>query len=513
MDPVVEVTGGRVRGRDVDGVAAFLGIPYAEPPLGERRLRRAVAHRGWSGEREAVSFGSRAVQPESMLAPKSETEDEDCLVLNVWTPAIDDQPRPVMVWIHGGSFTTGSAALSWYDGRRLAQRGVVVVTVNYRLGPLGFLHLEAIGGADWQGSANCGLTDQAMALEWVRDNIAVFGGDPANVTLFGESAGAMSVSAHLAMPASKGLFRRVIAQSGATGHVQASEQAAVTAEVVLERLGVGAHQLERLADVAVDDFRRAVVTAEDRLKRAALPLPFQPTIDGSTLPTAPLAALASGVARDVELLSGTTADEMRLWQLMAALSGTTSTLDEERLLRRIGRVVESSVVESGASAPEPIEVLAAYREAHPDLGPSDLWLAIATDLTFRLPAIRMLEAHHGGGGSGWLYLFTHPSTAFDGALGAAHSLEIPFVFDNLDKGGVELMVGSIDDGRRHLASAMADAWTGFARGEGLAVSGVGDWPQYEPGRRQTMVLDVDGAVVDDPQAATRRIWGSTDPQA
>ena len=475
--------------------------------MGERRMRPAVVHRGWIGEREAVSYGPRAVQPDSMLAPRHESEDEDCLVLNVWTPAVDDHPRPVMVWIHGGSFTTGSAALSWYDGVSLARRGVVVVGINYRLGPLGFLHLEAIGGADWAGSANCGLTDQTLALAWVRDNIAAFGGDPDNVTLFGESAGAMSVSAHLALPGSSGLFRRAIAQSGAAGHVQPAEQAAATAEAVLDSLGVRPHQLERLAEIPVEEFRRAVAVGERRMQRVALPLPFRPTVDGSTLPVAPLTALEAGVSHDIELLSGTTAHEMRLWQLLASLSGTASELSEEGLLRRLARAVGS-----GGAAGDPAEVLAAYREVHPGLGASEVWLAVATDLTFRMPAIRMLEAHGRGGGSGWLYLFTHSSTAFDGMLGAAHSLEIPFVFDNLDRGGVELMLGAIDDQRRELARTLADTWTGFARGDGLHVSGVGDWPTYEPTRRLTMVLDVERRLVDDPQAATREIWGSTDLQ-
>lgn len=494
---------GRLRGKTDGEVHAFRGIPFGEAPIGPRRFRPPIAHGGWSGIREATQFGPRARQPDSLLASAGERESEDCLYLNVWTTGLDDELRPVMVWIHGGSFTTGSAGLSWYDGSALARRGVVVVTVNYRLGPFGFLHLEPIGGRALRGSANCGLADQALALEWVRDNIAAFGGDPTEVTLFGESAGAMSVSTHLARPASLGLFRRAIAQSGAAGHVQSGEDGEATARVVLDHLGVGDDDLDRLEHVDAEAVLAASGAALTALGRRDLPLPFRPTIDGSTLPMAPLDALASGISGDVELLCGTTADEMRLFGLVAALSGGGVALDEERLERRVARAAANASVDVA-----PGEIVEIYAREHPRFGPGEIWSQITTDLTFRLPAISMLDAHHRGGGRGWHYLFTHRSDAFDGSLGACHALEIPFVFDNLDQPGVGFLLGAVDNDRRGLAAGMADAWASFARGVGPVIGADEPWSEHDPSTRPTMILDIETHLQNDPASATRRVWSS-----
>ncbi|HKY13805.1 MAG TPA: carboxylesterase family protein, partial [Microthrixaceae bacterium] len=320
----VDTPSGRLRGSSAGGIASFLGIRYGEAPVGARRFRPPVPAEPWSGERDALEFGASAVQPKSALAIFPGPRDEDCLFLNVWAPdtgeptlAAGDR-RPVMVWFHGGGFTSGSSSIAWYDGARLADRGVIVVTVNYRLGPLGFCHLEAIGGREWQGAANLGLADQALALQWVRGHAASFGGDPDNVTIFGESAGAMSVSSHLALPASRGLFRRAIAQSGAARHIHTSEAGERVARAVLDAVGVSAPQGLLDVDAAVFAEIQADLVSRDR---ATLPLPFMPTIDGTTLPVAPEPALAEGIAAGIELICGTNSEEMRLFTLLARVSG------------------------------------------------------------------------------------------------------------------------------------------------------------------------------------------------
>jgi para-nitrobenzyl esterase len=512
---VVETPSGRIAGRLVDTtltagpdgapIHEFIGIRYAQAPVGPLRLRPPVAAPPWSGVLEAVTQPDRSIQPATMLAPPGEPESEDCLALNVWTPD-PAASLPVMVWIHGGSFTTGSGSLSWYDGARLASRGVVVVTVNYRLGALGFLHLEAIGGDAWAGSANLGLLDQTLALEWVRDHIGAFGGDASRVTLFGESAGAMSVSAHLGLPASDGLFHRAVAQSGAARHVQSAESGARTAAKVLDVLGIGAAHLDRLADVPAGAFRDLVETINATDTDRDLPLPFRPTIDGTTLPVAPIEAIRGGASAGIALLTGTTRDEMNLFRLVALLAGASPDLDDERLARRMGRALAARGI-----AVEPADAIAAYRRHIPEATNADLWSAIGTDTTFRMPMIEMLDAHVGAGGQAWSYLFTHPSTGLGGGLGAAHAIEIPFVFDNLHQKGAAMLLGEVTAERRLFAADLADRWAAFARAEPLTVPGRDtEWPPYEPDRRSQVVCDLRSAVIERHQDDLRTLW-SADP--
>jgi len=377
-------------------------------------LRPPVAAAPWAGTYDATGVPTRSVQPHSILAPAGDPEGEDCLFLNVWTPSGLAAPAPVMVWFHGGSFVTGSSAIVWYHGARLAARGAVVVNANYRLGALGFLDLAAIGGDEWAGSVNLGLQDQALALDWVQRHIAAFGGDPSRVTIFGESAGAMSVSCHLGRPGSAGRFRRAIAQSGAAGHVQSAESGERVARRSVELLG----GLAGLRDLPVDAFRDLppLLDAEDEDRD--LPLPFRPTVDGEVLPTAPLDALAAGAAAGVELLTGSNRDEMQLFRLIALLGGAPADLDDERFRRRV-----TNALAKRGSDTDPAEVERRYRQvAGDDATNADVWSAIGTDLTFRLPMVAMLEAHVTGGGRSWSYEFAHASTGFGGALGAAHAV-------------------------------------------------------------------------------------------
>jgi para-nitrobenzyl esterase len=377
---------------------------------------------------------------------------------------------------------------------------VVVVTVNYRLGPLGFLHLEPFGGEAWAGTANLGLADQTLALRWVREHAEAFGGDPARVTIFGESAGAMSVATHLARPSASGLFHRAIAQSGAATHCRDGDVAESVAARVLDELGVDPRHLDRLAELPVEAF----VEVQGRLgpelgsDRTDVPLHFVPTVDGHDLPRRAVDAIRDGAAAGVDLLIGTTSDEMNLFVVLAHRMGGVD-IDESRLRRRLGRSLERLGRPLGVD-----EVEARYRRRLAEAEPMAVWSAIATDLVFRVPAIETADAQRPHAPV-WMYLYTHPSTGFDGALGAAHAMEVPFVFDSTDAPGVELLDGHITSERRAFAARVADAWVAFATQGDPSTPELRPWPRYGDGRA-TMVLDVEHRIELDPWADERRVW-------
>jgi para-nitrobenzyl esterase len=503
LETVVNSRAGKVGGVEKDGVLQFRGVPFAAPPTGARRFRAPAPVEPWEGVRPCTAFASSAAQPigsmEALLGASRIPSSEDCLYLNVFTPAADDRGRPVMVWIHGGGFQSGSGAVPWYHGARLARAGdVVVVTINYRLGVLGFLRLDHLLGGDLAASANAGLLDQIAALEWVRDNIDGFGGDPARVTIFGESAGGMSVATLLATPSARGLFGRAVAQSGAGHNTMNADAAAGITSAVLDRLGVGDSGAERLLDMSVDalvDAQAAVGTAERTLsideRRRGLGLPFQPVVDGKVVPQRAVDAVAAGSAAGVALVAGTTLDE---WNLFSVIGGDRS-LDDETLRRRAGRVF-------GDDADDVID---AYEQSRPGASPAALFSAIMTDLVFRQPAIRLLEAHEPHGPA-WSYLWSWGSTAFEGALGACHAVEIPFVFDNLDRKGVPFFLGEVDDAARALATATSRAWLAFATNGDPNHGALPEWPAYDTDRRATMNFSTAPAVVDDPHGDIRRRW-------
>jgi para-nitrobenzyl esterase len=496
---IARTTMGDVSGIERDGAWMYRGIPFAAPPTGSRRFRAPEPAEPWSGVRDGSRFGPMAPQGvggiEAMLGAGRFEQSEDCLYLNVATPAADDGQRPVLVWIHGGGFQTGSGSVPWYHGTRLAARyGVVVVSINYRLGALGFSHLAGLGEA-YAGSGNAGILDQIAALEWVRDNIAAFGGDPGNVTIFGESAGGMSVGTLLGAPAAAGLFRRAIAQSGACQAASSAEQAAAIAERVGERFG----GLEGILEAPADELLAAQdeVFAASRLGAGEGPLlPFQPVVDGVILPTPPLEAVAAGSASEVDVLAGTTAHEFTLF----TLSFPAEAMTEERLARNVARVAGHRAA----------EVIDGYRAVHPGASAADLLVAISTDLVFRLPCEELLAAHAAAAttGSTRSYLFSYESPAFEGRLRSTHALEIPFVFGVVDRPGNELFVGPMDDDVRALGDACSSAWATFATNGEPVAEGLPTWPAWDAERRTTMELGAQRRVVDDPGAATRLVWAA-----
>lgn len=496
---IASTASGKVQGLEREGVLQFRGIKYATAT----RFGPPQPVEPWSDVFEATAFGPILPQNpsglETMLGKSDATPtDEDALLLNVFTPALDDAARPVMLWIHGGAFTAGAGSIPWYSGANLARGGdVVVVTINYRLGVFGFLHLDRALGTGFEGSGNAGIRDQVAAIEWVRDNIRSFGGDPDNVTLFGESAGGMSIATLLAVPGLPSMIRNAVPQSGAGESVKSSDDANRVTEAVLAALGVSAAGAEALLELPVDQLLAAQQTASTQLANEGVQrLPFAPVVDGEVLHDNPTKAVRGGAAADVHLLIGTTAEEYKLFTVLDRARGA---LPDEVLTQRVAYTVGR---ERAADA------LAVYRDEHPDASNDDLWSAIATDWIFRIPAIRLAEAQSAHQEHTYSYLFTYRSTAFDGALGSCHAIDVPFTFDNLDRRGVDFLLGGITDDTRALGRATAQAWLAMAHNGAPGHDGLPEWPRYSSDNRAVMELGVERRVLDDPGAGPRQFWAS-----
>ena len=492
MQTVVKTRQGAVQGSAANGVAAFKGVPYAAPPFGPNRFQSPRPAQSWEGVREALSYGPTApkapyVPPYDVLIPEIAIPGEDYLNLNIWSPDLGQARLPVMVWIHGGAFANGSGSVPAYDGTRFARDGVVCVTINYRLGADGFLSLG-------DGIANLGLLDQIAALTWVQENIAAFGGDPSNVTLFGESSGGMSVATLMAMPRATGLFRRAIAQSGAGHYVISPATAQRIGQYLAEKLGVeptreaiGTVPINRL--VQAQQELRSEISANPSPARwgevAANLMPFEPVIDGDLLPARPIDSIAAGASANIDVLVGNNADEFQFFLVPTGMLNVVNEVILSRAVAAYGLPVA--------------ETLATYRATRKDATPGGLLAAIGTDWFYRIPAIRMAEAHaQQDAGATYMYEFAWQPPAFDGHLGACHALEMPFVFDNLDKEGFEGLVGT--NPPQQVADAMHAAWVAFA------TSGNPGWPQFDLKRRATMRFDTTSELVEDPLSAERLLW-------
>ena len=489
---VVTTRQGQVRGHVSDGVAAFKGIPYAAPPFGANRFQPPRPPASWDGVRDALEYGRVAPQPPyappfDRLLGDQGRPGEDCLNLNVWTPDPSTGGLPVMVWIHGGAFLRGSGALPTYDGSRFARDGVVCVTINYRLGADGFLFLG-------DGVANRGLLDQVAALEWVRENIQAFGGDPARVTIFGESAGAFSVATLISMPRANGLFQRAILQSGAAQHTISVATAELVGRSLAEKVGVPptttsivAVPLDRLVEAQADLSQELAVRPDPARwgEVASNGMLFEPVVDGEVVPRRPLERILAGASAGLDLMVGTTSEE---WRFFLVPTGAIDRVSEERLSTTAG--VMRLPVE---------RALTLYRASRPQATAGDVLSALITDWFFRIPAIRLAEAHARNGGSAHMYEFAWRSPLFDGRFGAVHALEIGFVFDNLGRAGDMTLAGG--EPPQALADVMHRAWVAFA------ISGAPGWSPYDLHERTVMRFDgTGGTVVADPAADERQLW-------
>ncbi|HVK39990.1 MAG TPA: carboxylesterase/lipase family protein [Candidatus Kapabacteria bacterium] len=497
IDATVETRHGRVRGAVVDGVCAFKGIPYAAPPFGANRFRPPQPPEPWGGTRDALEFGPKVPQvpfppPWDVLLKDEVDIGEDCLTLNVWSRDLATADQPVIVWIPGGMFESGTAAMRAYDGSRFARDGVVCVTINYRVGAEGFLHLAG-------ETANVGLLDQLAALEWVRENIAGFGGDAGNVTVVGESAGAMSIGTMMAMPRAAGLFRRAIVESGGAHMVASLQTAAIVARSLAARLGI---EPTREAFAAVPVERMLIAEAELKAELTTNPdptrwgmellltmLPWQPVVDGEVIPARPIDRITEGVGATIDLMVGSNLDESNFFLVPGGM---------------IDQIAEPQLAMMAAAyGLEPEPALSAYRALRPGAGVGELFSTIQTDWLFRIPALRMAEAHaKHRAASTYMYEFAWRSKQYGGRLGACHGLEIPFAFDTLPEsdphGEPDPLLGA--DVPRALARTMHAAWVSFAS------YGFCDWPPFDLATRATMRFDTISSVVNDPLAAQRAVW-------
>ncbi|WP_210576840.1 carboxylesterase/lipase family protein [Streptomyces sp. GESEQ-4] len=480
---LVRTTAGTVRGIQEGDVAVFRGIPFAEPPVGALRFAAPQPARGWDGVRPALDFGPPP--PQGMDTTATDSRGDDWLTINVWTPEPDPGAgRAVMVWIYGGAYTFGTSGLPEYDGARLAE-DVVVVTFNYRVGVEGFTHIEG-------APANRGLLDQVAALEWVRDNIRGFGGDPDRVTVFGQSAGAGSVAALLAMPRAAGLFRRAVAQS-VQGTFFSPELAADIGTVCASELGLRPTVAElstvdpQLLAAAGDAVTARMPASVERWGRAAYrSIMYAPVVDGDVLPVKPWQALSDGAGRGIDLLVGHARDEQRLLSL---LDGTLGQVTEE-LAETALRIL----------APGP-DGARRFRDGFPDAGPGAWHELVLSDWLFRMPSLRLAHEQRAAGGRAYVYELTWPAPGMGGVLGACHGLDVPLVFGNLDRGQPAMLLGDGPSPEAEALSArMRAAWTRFA------VEGDPGWPAYDMEQRLVQLYDTRPTVTRYPEETSRLLW-------
>lgn len=500
MSPKVETELGSLEGEARGGHVAYRGIPFAAPPVGRLRWRPPEPPAPWTGVRQARTFAPAAMQGLS-FAPGSSADgpqSEDCLYLNVYTPGVDSKKRPVMFFVHGGAFIVGSSSMPLYDGGRLAELGdVVVVTTNYRLGAFGYLCLGDFG-AKWGATANVGALDQIAALHWVRKNIDRFGGDPSSVTVFGESAGGTSVLLLAAMPAARGLFHRVIAQSpGNAIGVPGPEPGIDVAEQLLSALGISKRDSEKLRGMAPE----AIIKAQNSVK-SPLWVGFFPVVDQETLPRRPRDLFKEGSGATVPLLIGTNRDE---WNLFEPPPMNAPEFGAEAM----AAALHERGFPQGRRDRIP-ELVAAYRRSRSLRGlPHDdgaIVRAAAGDIRFRIPSIQFAEAHVERGLSAHMYLFTHGSPALRGALGACHALDLPFVFGTLDMPLQDRFAGTGPD-IEALSAAMMRSWIAFATTGDPNYDGSNvRWPLYDTRTRSTMIFDKTIRVEEAPLDEERAAW-------
>jgi para-nitrobenzyl esterase len=509
MEPIVATTSGKIRGAVIDGIAAFRGVPYGASTAGANRFKPPRPPQAWAGVRDALDYAGQAPQARLGPAPRAEMvnfsgppdtspETEDCLSLNVWTPGADrDARRPVMVWLHGGAFSYGSSNSLRLQGMRLCRRGdVVLVTVNQRLNIFGHLDLSAFGGAEYAASGNAGTLDMIAALEWVRDNIAAFGGNPDCVTIFGESGGGGKVSTLLAMPSARGLFHRAIVQSGAAVRLRTLDRAAKLTEAVLQDLGLTRSSLPELHAVPMRRLLAAIGPAQQAIGPSPWPLldryPFGPVVDGTLLPRQPFHPDATPVSADIPLIIGDCTHEASLF-LAHDDKVWHRTLTEAELHERVAAV----------AGPHVERVVATYRRLLPDATPADRLIATLTDSNFRVRSLLMAERRaRQAGAPVWMYAFAWQTPLFGGRLGTPHAIDVPFTFDTLE------FTNATDRsaGAHALAATMSAAWAAFAHSGEPAHASLPAWPAYTPEQRATMLLDAECHVANDPGQETRLLW-------
>lgn len=507
-NPIVDMATGKLRGYVAEGIYVFKGIPYGASTAGANRFMRPNKPEPWSGVRDALHLAPQCPQPtdtnfsgadpdfayflQGAFEPQPYTMSEQCLALNVWSPSLGrDVKLPVMVWCHGGACEMGSGGAAWCDGAHLAGKGAVIVTLNHRLNVFGYLHLADIGGKKYAESGNAGMLDIVAALEWVRDNIAEFGGNPDNVTLFGCSGGGWKVSTLMAMPAAKGLFSKAIVQSGPGLRMVPREHATRTAMNLMNALGLRAGQCDELRDQPAGKLLAAMQSIRETLMPGR---GFAPVVEGQVLPLHPFDPNAPEISAEVPLLIGTNRDETRL--LLGGADPRLFSLDDAQMRIALQQFLGMGVEEVG-------RIIDVYRKINYSATPSDLYFAVTTDKLARLDSIKQAERKAKQGKSpAYMYLFAWKAPTFGGKYQATHGVEIPFVFANLDKAAG---FGGCDAERLDLANKISDAWIAFARHGSPNHRGLPRWNPYTLDTRATMIFDTECQIENDPGREARLI--------
>jgi para-nitrobenzyl esterase len=497
-DPVyvtAETSSGKVRGVILDGIRIFKGIPYGSPPTGKNRFMPPAKPSKWSGVRDALTYGPTAPQqanPNATPAPNAPAQGEDCLVLNVYTPSLNGGgKRPVMVWLHGGGFSTGSGSGRTIQGANLARSGdVVVVGINHRLGVLGQTYLGEALGSEFATSGSVGIQDIVLALQWVRENISDFGGDPNLVTIFGQSGGGRKVATLMSMPSAKGLFHRAIIESGAVLRLTTPEDAARTTNLLVAELGLKPGQARGLQNIP---FERLVAANDAAYKKFTMREPGMvansPMVDGKIIPGHPWDPAAPGLSEHIPLLIGSTHTEETLYDRPTA---EKLALDDSGLKERVSKRL-------GVSDPNP--VIAAYRASNPQAIPWDLHILIATDYPRGAYARELAKRKVVQGGAPvYVYRFDWETPEGGGHMRSPHAVEVPFVFENIKVAGP--LISKMPEAFA-LSEKIAAAWVGFARIGNPNVPVLPRWPAYSVETRDTMLFNNESRVGQDPDRAAR----------
>jgi para-nitrobenzyl esterase len=494
--PTVETAAGKVRGLMQDKIAGFKGVPYGASTAGTARFMPPAKVQPWTGLRDAFELGHRSPQnpagliPEFAAMDRTEAMGEDCLSLNLWTPSPGNgHKRPTMVWLHGGGYSTGSGGFICYDGANLARKhDVVVVTVNHRLNIFGYMYLAELGGEKYARSSNVGMLDVVAALEWVRDNVASFGGDPGNVTLFGQSGGGGKVSTLMAMPSAQGLFHRAIVESASAIKGVPRNDATESAEKLLAKMGVKKGDIDQVQRLPVDQLLAAMGEGGPAGNQA---LRLAPVVEGQTLPNDPFEPVAPEMSANVPLLIGSVETEVTFFP-----GQQLDPIDDATLHAKVKEAVHANDAQAD-------RLIAIYKKGRPGISNTDLYLILASDASFRRGVLTEAERKVAAAKAPvYMYYFTWRTPVRQGKLRSFHTLEIPFVFENVDL--AKSMTGSGQD-RYALAERISSAWVAFARSGNPNHKGLPNWPAFNNTRRPTMILNDECKVVDDPNGDERRM--------
>ncbi|NOW47454.1 para-nitrobenzyl esterase [Novosphingobium sp. SG751A] len=494
---IVQTSNGPVRGRfEWGGVQAFKGMRYAAPPVGALRFRPPQPVQKWTQVADAAQFGAAAIQSDGQNdMPFDEQHSEDCLFLNVWTPALSGK-KPVMVWLHGGGFSSGAAGRPTYWGDHFARDGIVLVSLNHRLNVFGYTQLPESWGPDYASSGVAGMLDIVAALQWVRANIALFGGDPDNVTIFGESGGGMKVSLLLGMPSAKGLYQKAIIQSGAGLDATPRKYAQGLGGALTDVLGVKAGDVAALAAVDTQKIFQSQQAAIEAVAKSDaggfLMGGFNPSVDGKELPRGPFAPEAAAMAANIPLIIGTNKDEGTMFALGDKTLATATDADFEAAVRK-------------AHPKNAAALASALRAAHPGYSPGDLIVALNGAGMFWINSVTLAERKSRQSAPVWMYRMDRELPTLGGRLKAGHATELSYVFGTYDN--IRDFVGNGAEPAR-MSAQMHPAWVAFAKTGNPQTAAIPAWPPYDLARRQTMIFNLESRVESDPHGDIRKFMSA-----